>query len=302
MKDALAKAIESGCQAFHANDRNALPIAAGAAKSLGARLVFDDHEYAPLEFDNQRVWGMVYSSMIRYMVGKYATHADALITVAPAIAERYRREFQLSPLVILNAPSITGRVPAKKIDFDNIRLIHHGGAMPARRLEVMIEALALCDRRYSLNFMLTGTDPTYPNYLKNIAAQSAPGRVTFLDPVPTEQVIQKVSEFDMGIYILPPINFVHSVALPNKFFDFIAAGLPVCVGPSPSMAEMVRSYRFGCIAESFKPEAVAAVLNQLTPEDLLTMQREAVRTSQEINAEREMGKLVELYQKLLPSD
>src|SRR5438046_6660714 len=47
MKDALAKAIASGCQAFHANDWNTLPIAAEAAKALGARLVFDDHEYAP---------------------------------------------------------------------------------------------------------------------------------------------------------------------------------------------------------------------------------------------------------------
>lgn len=302
MKDTLAKAIASGADAFHANDWNALPIAVEAAKKLGGRVIFDDHEYAPVEFENQRTWALVYSPMIRFMLEKYAAKADVLITVAPAIAERYRQEFHLNPIVVLNTPSRIDHLPGKKVNFNDIRLIHHGGAIQARRLEVIIQALALCDRRYSLYFMLVSLTPDYPEYLKKLADELAPGRVTFLDPVAPEDVTQRISEFDMGFCYIAPTVYTYIVSLPNKFFDFIAVGLPVCIGPSPSMAEIVQSYGLGCVAASFEPEDLAATLNQLKPEQFVSMQEGARRAAQELNAEREMGKLVEVYKKLLPEE
>lgn len=302
MRDTLAKAVASRADAFHANDWNTLPIAAEAARAVGGRFVFDDHEYAPLEFDNRRGWELLYSPMIRHMVGKYAPRAGAMITVAPAIAERYRREFGLDPVVLMNAPPAAGQLPPKETDFERVRLIHHGGALPVRQLEGMIRALAACDRRYSLNFMLTGSDPAYLDYLKRTADELTPGRVTFLDPVAPQNVLGRIREFDMGIYNLPPVNFVHEVALPNKFFDFIVAGMPVCIGPSPSMAEIVRSYDLGCIARSFDPADVAAALNGLTPGRFAEMQEGARRAAREINAEGEMRKLTEIYDRLLAEE
>jgi glycosyltransferase involved in cell wall biosynthesis len=300
MRDTLAKAVASGCDAFHANDWNTLPVAAEAARRLGGPVVFDDHEYAPMEYDNDPTWRLLYAPMIRRVVAKYAARADAMFTVAPAIAERYRREFGLDPTVLMNAPARAAEPPAKRIDFDNVRLIHHGVAIPIRRLELMIEALALAQRRFSLHFMLTGPDTAYLKFLRRRAEELAPGRVEFHDPVPVEDVLRRVSEFDMGFYNLPPDNFVHEVALPNKFFDFIHAGLPVCIGPSPSMAEIVRSYGLGCVAASFEPRDVAAALDALTPERLAAMREGARRAAREINAEREMAKLVAAYKKLLP--
>jgi glycosyltransferase involved in cell wall biosynthesis len=299
MKDTLAKAIASECDAFHANDWNTLPIAVEAAKKLGARVVFDDHEYAPMEFDNRGRSEMMYTPMLRRILEHYAPAADVMITVAPAIAERYRQEFRLNPIVVLNAPAKAEQWPEKQIDFNNIKLIHHGAAIPIRRLEVMIQTLALCDRRFSLYFMLTSSDSAYVKYLKQVADELTPGRVTFLDSVPTKDVIGTISGFDIGFCYIAPTIFSYLVSLPNKFFDFIAAGIPVCIGPSPSMAEIVRSYDLGCIARSFEPADVAAALNGLTPAGVASMQEGARRAALEINAEREMGKLAEIYGDLL---
>lgn len=302
MKDTFAKALASGCDAFHANDWNTLPIAVEAAKKLGARVVFDDHEYAPMEFDNRGRSEMMYTPMLRHLLEHYAVSADVMITVAPAIAERYRRELQLNPIVLLNAPARVEQWREKEIDFDHIRLIHHGAAIPIRRLEVMIQTLALCDRRFSLYLMLTSPDSAYVKYLKQVADELTPGRVTFLEPVPTADVIRTISNFDIGFCYIAPTIFSYLVSLPNKFFDFIAAGIPVCIGPSPSMAEIVRSYDLGCIARSFEPADVAAALNSLTPASVAGMQEGARRAALEINAEREMGKLVEIYGSLLAEE
>jgi glycosyltransferase involved in cell wall biosynthesis len=301
MRDALAKAVASGCDAFHANDWNALPVAAEAARRLGARLVFDAHEYAPLEFENRTLWRLLYAPVITHLLRVYATRADASMTVASAIAERYRREFGFAPEVILNAPDAVPLPDKVGRGSGEVRLIHHGAAIPDRRLEEMIKAVALCDGRFSLHLMLTG-DTAYVNALKRTADALAPGRVSFHEPVAPADIVRRVAEYDVGFCFIAPTNYNYLVCLPNKFFDFVAAGLPVCIGPSPSMAEVVRERGFGVIAASFDPRDLAAALDGLNRERLSRMRRAARAAAREINAEREMGKMLEIYRRILPWD
>ena len=55
-KQALKYAVESECDFFLANDWEALPVAAEAGMMNHAKLIFDAHEYAPLELENRRVY------------------------------------------------------------------------------------------------------------------------------------------------------------------------------------------------------------------------------------------------------
>lgn len=299
--DALSKALASGCDAFHANDWNALPIAVEAAKRLGARVIFDAHEYAPLEFEQDRAWRVFISPMVRYILRRYALQADATITVAPVIAERYKEEFGMNPMVVLNAPQSI-EVHERKKDFNQIRLIYHGCGQKGRRIEDIIRTIALCDERYSLHFMLTGHAPEYFQELKNLGDRVAPGRLTFHEPVLPDEVAGQISAFDMGFCFIPPTSYSWLVSLPNKFFECIAASLPVCIGPSPSMVEIVRSYKLGCVAPSFEPRDIAATLNGLSAAELASMSTAATEAAKKINADVEMGKVVELYKELLGED
>jgi hypothetical protein len=297
-RQALERAVSSGCDAFHANDWEALPVAAEAARRNNARLVFDAHEYSPLMYESNWRWMLYRSPTIKHLLREYTPIVDASTTVAPLIAERYNQEFSLNPIVVFNAPDSI-RLPSSELDPHNIRLIHHGSAMRDRRLEAMIETLALCDRRYSLHLMLVDHTPGYLQHLGELADELAPDRVTFHDPVAPEEIVQRISEYDVGLYLLEPTSYNNTVALPNKFFDFIAAGLAVCVGPSPSMAELVRQYGFGCVTPSFEPCDAAETLNRLSVDQLEAMQQAARQAAQQFNAEKEMGKVLELYRRLL---
>jgi len=172
------------------------------------------------------------------------------------------------------------------------------GAIPDRKLETMIKAPALCDQRYSLHFMFVNPDSSYTRHLKNLADERAPGRVTFHEPVTPTEIIQRISAYDIGFYLLEPNSYNNRVALPNKLFDFIAAGLAVCVGPSPAMAELVRQHHCGCVAPSFAPGDVAETLNHLSVDQLAAMQHASREAAQQYNASREMEKVIELYRQL----
>lgn len=293
--NALRSAINTRCDAYHANDWDTLPIAAEAAKRNDAALVVDLHEYAPLEYEERPRW-WIQKRLITYILHKYSPEIDTAITVAAPIAEKYRQEFGFYPTVIMNAPESLSPLP-QRVGDTTIKLLHHGGASRSRHPELMMETVALCDVRYSLHFMFLHND--YVEELKMLAEKIAPGRVFFHDPVPPEEITERIAQFDVGFYILRPTNYNNLVALPNKFLDFICAGLAVAIGPSPSMAEIVNRYGLGVVCHSFDPGDMATLLNKTTPEQWSGMKRAAREASKVLNAQVEMEKLVDIYSRLL---
>lgn len=297
---AFEYAVQSHCDALLANDWEALPVAVEAATQTGAKLVFDSHEYAPLEFGNRPTWRFFFRPAIVHFLRNCSSQIDASVAAWPAISERYRQEFGFEPLVLLNIPeSIALR--ERPVNFNHVRLVHHGVAIRGRELENMIKALATSHPRFQLHFILINGDPGYLDELKGIAEKRAPGRIVFEDPVRPEKIVERISEYEIGFYLLAPTNFNNRMSLPNKFFDYIAGGLAVCIGPSPVMAEMIHRYRLGWVAPSFEPREVAETLNRITMDQILSAHLASREAAKKINAETEMRKLVQTFNRLLDS-
>ncbi len=297
IRKAREAALAEPADAYLANDWNALPAAAEAAEKHGAKLVFDAHEYAPLEYEGLS-WRLLHAPRINHFLRGYAKKADAMMTVGPAIAEKYRLVFGLNPVVVRNAPD---HVPVARHDVsrDRVNVVHHGGAVRVRRLEDMIEVIALAKPRYHLNFMLTGGDAAYLDELRLLAARIAPGRVTFHDPVPPREVVAAISRFDLSLVLKKPLCFNEKYSLPNKFFDSIVAGLAVVAGPSPEMASIIREYGAGLVADSFSISDVAKALDSLSVDEIRSMRVAAAGAAKILNAGHEMKKVADIFSRLL---
>ena len=94
-----------------------------------------------------------------------------------------------------------------------------------------------------------------------------------------------------GLYILPPKSFNDEHALPNKFFDFIVAGLAVAISPNPCMASIVRQYGVGVVADDYTPEAMAAALQKLTPEKIAACRAASREARTALNGTTEVDKV-----------
>lgn len=296
---ALELIMEEHPDIIHANEWPSLPIAVRASAATKAPIVLDLHEYAPLEWESRLLWRIFLGPMVDYFLRQYGPQVSASVTVGDAIAQRYEHEYGFHPISVMNAAQRTGARDFKATDPANIHLVHHGGAVRDRKLERMIETLAYTNNRYILHFMLVEVSPGYVSELKRLAQRLAPGRVFFHPPVAPHNLVEKLSEFDMGIYLLSSKDFNHAVALPNKFFDFVAAGLAVCIGPSPEMARLVQHHGFGVVTPTIIPCEVAEVLNRLEASEIDTMKRKAFIAREVLNSDVEMGKLSTLYTSLM---
>jgi glycosyltransferase involved in cell wall biosynthesis len=296
---ALQAVIDSKPDLIHANEAIALPIAIETNKRTGAKVLFDAHEYASEQRSDSLGWRILAQPLYTYIIAHFAPQADAMITVEAHIARKYEEAFGIEEVdVIRNAPPYQN-LPFHPVNPGRIRLIHHGGAMKERRLESMIRAIALADERFTLDFMLLPGTSGYLDELHHLAATLASERVHFRPPAPPDAISVILNDYDMGVYLLNPANYNQSMALPNKFFEFIMAGLAVAIGPSPAMASIVEQYGLGVVADSFEPEDLARRLNALSADDIDAMKRRSLAAARELNAENEMRKLLDIYVRLL---
>lgn len=243
-----------------ANDISALPLA--LAGSGASRVVLDAHEYAPEEWADIRSWRWMHQPYVRYLCREYIPQCDGMMTVCQGIADRYREEFSVDPIVVTNAAPKQSFV-ASPTKPDEIRLVFHGGVVRSRRIESIINAFTMTDPRYSLDLYLVSHDRKY--YAELAACAEGVERVNIRPPVPIGDVGRVINSYDAGICFYPPVNFNNLHTLPNKFFDYIQARLAVVTGPSPEIVPIVQDTGIGVVSHDFSSEALAAAINKLTP-------------------------------------
>lgn len=225
------------------------------------------------------------------------------MTVGKGLAEEYKKNFGVNPVVVTNANYYHKLSPSPVIP-GKIRLIHHGAANPSRQLELMITMMDHLDERFELTLMLlvpAMANPRTSGYINTIAARVATNpRIHLVPPVASEQVVNTIHSFDVGVFLLPPINFNYANTLPNKFFDFVQARLGIAIGPTPEMADLVIQHGIGVVSNQFTPTSLAAKLNSLSMQDVIEMKQNAHKAAQALSAETNRIILEKMVNPLLP--
>jgi hypothetical protein len=260
-----------------ANDLPALPL----ALRLGLPVVFDAHEHAPSQEADRLAWRVVMAPYVRWQCRRYIPQVSAMTTQGQAHADAYERETGIRATVVTNAPQRHDLEPSPV--HQPVRILHHGGAQGGRGLEEMIRLAGLVDERFTLDFVLVENWPGYRDKLIRAARHNP--RVRFPEPRPMHELVRMANDYDIGLFLLPPVNFHRRYALPNKFFEFVQARLAVAIGPSPEMARLVHQYGCGIVADDFAPETLAAALNALDASAIAALKRASDAAADELCAE-----------------
>lgn len=85
----------------------------------------------------------------------------------------------------------------------------------------------------------------------------------FLDPLPKKKLISILRGVDAGLMILDNVPVFYYGTSPNKFFDYIASGLPVINNYPGWLAEMISDHKCGVVVPPENPAAFADALENL---------------------------------------
>lgn len=275
----IARLSRRSFDAVIANDAAAVPVALKIA--AGAPVIYDGHEYAPRQFENSFLWRLFLQRYMTYICARYLPSTAAAMTVCQGISSEYQSRFGVQSTVVLNSPAYQD-LPVNPTDPTCIRMVHHGISARARHLECMIDMMGHLDERFRLDLMLVKSDPAYFAELQRRAGDNP--RIRFREPVPMEAISGTINSYDIGLFLLPPVNFNYKFALPNKFFEFIQARLAIAIGPSLEMARLVKEWENGVVAADFSPKTLADALNRLSVEDIQRMKQQSALAAQHLHA------------------
>jgi glycosyltransferase involved in cell wall biosynthesis len=216
----------------------ALPVGVAAKRATGAPLLYDAHE---LETERNGLHGWR-QRLERRTERRLVRHCDAMVVVSDSIADWYAREYGIPrPFVVRNVPELTGAPPPADrrlwrdrfgIPDDHLIFIYQGGLFRGRRIEQFLRVFAAVGPERHVIFM--GYGELEP--LVREAAARHPN-IHFAPAVPPRDVLRHTAAADVGLVGVENICLSYYFSLPNKLFEFLAAGLPVLM---PAYPEMVR--------------------------------------------------------------
>lgn len=144
---------------------------------------------------------------------------------------------------------------------DQLLAIYSGTHGPANGLDAVLNAAAELQSRgrNDICIALIGQGREKPR-LQERARDMALGNLLFLDPVPKSQLNGLLAGADIGMQILQNVPAFYYGTSPNKFFDYIAAGLPVLNNYPGWLAGLIEENDCGFAVPPDDPGAFADAL------------------------------------------
>lgn len=173
-------------------------------------------------------------SLLEYLSYRYA---DACIGLSPGICKGIARRSQSGKRIVMipNGCDLELFRPKDKKDLSSIGVgadetaaIFTGAHGIANGLDAVLDAAAELLRRdrpdIRLVFIGNGREK---RKLVDRASRDGLANCLFLDPVPKVELKEIVASADVGLMILANVPAFYYGTSPNKFFDYIASGIPV---------------------------------------------------------------------------
>jgi glycosyltransferase involved in cell wall biosynthesis len=292
---------------YVAHYTGALPAAFTAARRHRAIFGFDAEDFHVGEF----VADGAERRAVQLIEQTFLPQCSYITAASPRIADAYARSYNIpSPISVLNVfplehapigPTAAGvAVPGPSLYWFSQTM------GPDRGLETIVAALALA--RSQPHLYLRGADVAgFSKRLYELAREKGVHpRLHFLEPAAPAEMERLAADYDIGI--AGEVGHIHNrrIALSNKLFSYILAGIPVVASAIPAHADLASA--LGSALTLYEPDSMEQLASAidallLNPDRLNCARHEAWRLGQErFNWEHERGLFVGIVERVLAKD
>lgn len=260
----------------HCHDYHPLPSLLISKLFLRSKffVIYDAHE-----FESQKLgFGKFSKITISFLEKISSRFVDGFITVSKSILEEYKQHFSNIPNdLILNCPKIEILLKCNKFESlfslrkGSVKCLYQGGFIPFRGITELLEA-SIKSSLKDVNFIFMGDGGMTQagrNLEKQIVKMSkSHENIYHVKSVPIKELLAYTSSATVGCVLTIDNCLNHKYSLPNKFFEYAMAGLPVLVSDLPELRKLVEQYDCGVVCKSVTPEGVVKGLKKLLDQDL----------------------------------
>jgi glycosyltransferase involved in cell wall biosynthesis len=304
-RDLVDATVRFAPQAVHAHDFDTLPAGAKVKARLRVPLVYDSHEDWPeLEAMHSRMVARATAVAERRLLKR----VDHVITIGDKLANKFRRAGH-DPLVLFNAPRAAEfPLPArdlslrKRLGFrdEEFVIVISGSVFKDRGDDVLQDAMRGLGPAGARLLTVGGSEKDLALLKEGASRRGISSWCVFTGHVPAARVPAHLSVADAGVLPFKRTKLME-VALGNKAFEFLAAGLPVLASDLGELRETLGPTGAIGFAEPGDADSLGDALRVLMsdPARRMSMGQSARAAFEKLFAwEHQEAGLVELYEGL----
>lgn len=298
-KKVYQTALELDADIYHFHDPELLPYGL-KLKKKGKRVVFDAHEQVSVSITEKAWIPPALRGVIRFFYDRLersiCRRMDAVISVTPDLIAFYKN---INPrtVMVTNYPILRDAPePARH----SATLVFAGG-LGGWNHEAVLEAMErIPNSRYRLCGPCRDAD-----YLSHLKTSPAWAQAEYLGSIPQKEVPAFLATGSIGMAVLPrTIGGMKETGTlgNNKFFEEMAAGLPIICTDFTLWRDIVERWHCGICVEPDSVDEIAAAIQYLLdhPEEARRMGENGRRAvEEEFNWGTQEKKLLALYEEIL---
>lgn len=223
-----------------------LPVAWQIRQHANAALL-----YLPHELETETSLSKGFRRALSKTVERTLIHkADGVVVVGDSIADWYQHEYDIPrPLVVRNlvdvekqqqSPGRSRLRGALGLSEEAFVFIYQGGLFPGRRIEQLLRIFQHTKPDRHVVFMGMGEMST----VVKAAADRHPN-IHFVPAVESSRILGFTQDADVGIVGVENVSLSYYFSLPNKLFEYVAAGVPMIAPAYPDMERFITQYACG---------------------------------------------------------
>jgi glycosyltransferase involved in cell wall biosynthesis len=281
------------------NDLDTLPANYLASRIRHLLLVHDCHEYfrGVPELNNRKFTARIWKFLEDHTFPK----VKKVIAVNASIAEIYHHEYGNEIRVIRNVPvTKTATLPKKKSDLGIAEyrkiILYQGAVNVDRGLEEAIVAMQFA--RSNAVLLIIGTGDVFVKLNQLVRDLHLSEKVIFTGQIPFRYLHSYSLMADIGLSIEKDVSLNYHYCLPNKFLDYIQAGIPVLISPMPEMKAIVEKYNIGRIIAGHNPEYLATIFGEMLENtaEMDVFRQNVKKAAQDLCWEKEEAEFIKIFE------
>ena len=184
-----------------------------------------------------------------------------------------------------NDKQLIGKLPGETL------IIYQGSINVDRGLEEMIDAMPLLPK---CRLIICGDGDVLQSLKKQVSKIECSDRIEFKGKISFEELAYYTIQADLGLSIEKQNGLSYSFALPNKFFDYIQAGIPSVISSLPEMQKINAKYNVAVEVSSVTPQALAESVTKFIEDasQMVVLKENTLKARNELNWTKE-SKIVE---------
>ncbi|MEK6677138.1 MAG: glycosyltransferase family 4 protein [Planctomycetota bacterium] len=146
-----------------------------------------------------------------------------------------------------------------------VRFVYTGAHGRANGLDAVLDAAVELKRRgeKGFRFVFIGQGGERPRLMKRCQVEALSSCVSWFESIPKQELAKMLPRMDVGLMVLNNIPAFYRGTSPNKFFDYLASGIPVLNNYPGWLADLITTHHCGLVVPPDDPRAFADAVIQL---------------------------------------